>query len=157
MNKNCLHISRWLLLPLLAMAIVAHGQTSAKPPLSVSGKWRLSWQARIGMEQGTLVLEQSGTKLNGSFHSELGTPVVSGTMQEQNISFKLGFAGDHPFAIVFTGRVDGNKMNGKFALDGMADGYDQHGENVQPTNYSWKATLLEDHAGRPQEPSAPIP
>src|ERR1700730_14678621 len=119
MNKNSLLICRWLLLPVLAVAAVAQGQTSAKPPVSVSGKWRLSWQARIGTEQGTLVLEQSGTKLNGSSHSELGPPVVSGTIQEESISFKLGFAGDHPFAIVFTGRVDGNKMNGKFALDGM--------------------------------------
>jgi hypothetical protein len=157
MNKNSLRISRWLLLPILTTAVIAQSQASGKPPVSVSGKWQLSWQARIGVEQGTLVLQQSGNKLNGSFHSELGTPVVSGTMQDSNISFKLGFAGDHPFAVVFTGKVDGNKMNGRFALDGMADGYDQHGENVQPTNYSWKASLLEDHAGRQQEPLVRIP
>jgi hypothetical protein len=153
MNKNSLLISRWLLLPILTAAVIAQSQGSRKPPVSVSGKWQLSWQARIGEEQGTLLLQQSGTKLSGSFHSELGTPVVSGTMQEENISFKLGFAGDHPFAIVFTGKVDGNRMKGKFALDGMADGYDQHGENVQPTNYSWTASLLEDRAGRQPEHS----
>jgi hypothetical protein len=156
MNKHSLLISRWLLLTILTTAAIAQGQAPGKPPVSVSGKWQLSWQARIGEEQGILVLQQTGTKLNGSFHSELGTPVVSGTMQEENISFKLGFAGDHPFAIVFTGKVDGNRMKGKFALDGMADGYDQHGENVQPTNYSWKASLLEDHAGRQQDPSVRI-
>lgn len=157
MNKNTLLISRWLLLPILTTAVIAQSQASGKPPVSVSGKWQLSWQARIGVEQGTLVLQQSGNKLNGSFRSELGTPVVSGTIEDENISLKLGFAGNHAFAIVFTGKVDGNKMNGRFTLDGMADGYDQHGENVQPTNYSWKASLLEDHAGRQQEPSARIP
>jgi hypothetical protein len=157
MNKNTLLISRWLLLPILTTAVIAQSQASGKPPVSVSGKWQLSWQARIGVEQGTLVLQQSGNKLNGSFHSELGTPVVSGTIEDESISFKLGFAGNHAFAIVFTGKVDGSKMNGRFTLDGMADGYDQHGENVQPTNYSWKASLLEDHAGRQQGPSARIP
>jgi hypothetical protein len=142
MNRNLLAVRFFVFLQIACLAAFAQSQPSPKPSLNVGGKWQLSWQARIGTEKGVLSLQQNGTKLNGSFHSELGSPVVSGTIQDENISFKLQFEGVHPFVIVFTGRVEDNKMNGKFAIDGMMDGYDQHGENVQPTNYSWTAIPL---------------
>jgi hypothetical protein len=143
MNKKLLPIPWFVFLQIISLAAVAQNGPSSKPRFDVGGKWQLSWQARIGMEKGTLALQQNGTKLEGRFHSELGSPAVSGTIKGQNISFKLLFNAPHPFAITFTGRVDGNKMNGQFELDGLADGYDQHGENVQTINYSWTATLLE--------------
>ncbi|HEX4427403.1 MAG TPA: hypothetical protein VH079_18525 [Terriglobales bacterium] len=148
MNKNLLAIPFLVLLQITCLAAFAQSQSSPKPSLNVEGKWQLSWQARIGTERGGLSLQRNGTKLNGSFHSELGSPAVSGTIEDENISFKLQFEGVHPFAIVFTGKVEQNKMNGKFAIDGMMDGYDQHGENVQPTNYSWSAIRPEIKAAQ---------
>lgn len=143
MNRKLIPLSLLVLVQIICLAAVAQNEPSPKALLNVRGKWQLSWQARIGMEKGTLALQQNGTKLEGRFHSELGSPAVSGTIKEQNISFKLLFDAPHPFAITFTGKVDGGKMNGQFELDGLADGYDQHGENVQAINYSWTATLLE--------------
>ncbi len=143
MNKKLLCVPLFVLLQIISLAAVAQNQPSPKPLLNVRGKWGLAWQARIGIEKGILSLQQNGAKLAGSFQSELGSPAVSGTINGQNISFKLQFEGTHPFAITFTGKVDGGKMSGKFELDGLADGYDQHGENVQAINYSWTATLLE--------------
>jgi hypothetical protein len=139
MNRKLLVVRFLVFLQITCLVTFTQTQSSSKTALDVEGKWQLSWRARIGTEKGVLSLERNGTKLNGSFHSELGSPIVSGTIQDENISFKLQFEGAHPFAIVFIGKVEGSKMDGKFAIDGMMDGYDQHGENVQPTNYSWSA------------------
>jgi hypothetical protein len=143
-NKNLLAVRFLVFLQIACLAASAQTQPPSKTALNVAGKWQLSWQARIGTEKGLLSLERNGAKLSGSFHSELGSPIVSGTIQDGNISFKLQFEGAHPFAIVFNGKVEENKMGGKFAIDGMMDGYDQHGENVQPTNYSWSAIPAKD-------------
>jgi hypothetical protein len=143
MNRYFLAARFLLLLQIVCLSAFAQNQPSPRTSTSVDGKWQLSWQARIGLEKGVLTLQQNDAKLGGNFHSELGSPTVSGSIQGQNISFELHFEGKRPFAIAFTGKVDGSKMSGKFAIDGMMDGYDQHGENVQPTNYSWTATALD--------------
>lgn len=156
MNQNFPRIS-WLMfvsMIFLSACLAASAETlpSSITAVNVAGKWELTWQARIGETQGILKLQQNGPKLNGSFQSPLGSPSVSGTIEGQSISFKLQFEGNHPFSIAFTGKTDGHKMSGKFDLPGMGDGYDQHGENAQPTNYSWTATPLEDLTEQPQKP-----
>ena len=128
----------WFCLPLLLLAssLAALGQ---EKPTNIAGKWQLSWEARIGTERDMILFDQVESKLTGSMQARLGTPKVSGTVDGGNVSFKLQFSGAQPFALVFTGTVDGDKMAGKFEIEGVKDGYDWHGENVRPTNYSWTA------------------
>jgi hypothetical protein len=152
MNKSVVAVFLYMSLQIVGLPAFAQSQ----PSLSVEGKWQLSWQARMGMEKGVLTLQQTGVKLRGNFHSELGSPTVSGAIQGQNISFELHFEGKQHFAIAFTGKIDGAKMNGKFVIDGMMDGYDQHGENVQPTNYSWTATALDGKQGAEEKSSEDV-
>ena len=136
-----------VILPLLLLlvTVAAFGQDR---PLNVAGKWQLSWEARIGTERGTLQLEQDGLKLCGTFQAKLGSPKVSGTLDGYSISLILDFPGPQPFTLVFTGLVDtdktGNKMAGKFSIQNVSDGYDWHGENARPTNYSWTAIQQSD-------------
>jgi hypothetical protein len=106
-------------------------------PVNVTGKWQISWEARIGTEQGVVQFQQTGKALTGTFQGGHGAPKVSGNLEGKDILFTLEFPGSHPFTIVFSGSVSDDKMAGKFHLQGMEDGYDWHGENARSTNYSW--------------------
>ncbi len=126
---------------MLTSGFAAAGEN--KPP-SVNGKWQISWEARIGTEGATMQLEQSETKLTGTFQGHLGAPNISGTIEGKNVRLNLDFPGIHPFTLVFTGVIDGDKMGGKFDIQGVKDGYDWHGENARPSNYSWTAVRQPD-------------
>jgi hypothetical protein len=124
-----------LLLAFLTSSFAAVGEDK---PVSVMGKWQLSWEARLGTERGTMQLDQADSKLTGSFQGHLSSK-ISGSIKDKSIRLNLDFAGAHPFTLVFTGTVDGDKMAGKFEIQGVKDGYDWHGENASPSNYSWTA------------------
>jgi autotransporter translocation and assembly factor TamB len=134
--------SRWRYFWLLVFTLMfGHASVSetAGTPVSVSGKWQVSWEARLGTAHGTVKLEQVESKLSGRYQGQLGTPKVSGTIEGRNVSFTLDFLGAHPFSLIFKGVVDGDRMAGKFEISGVEGGYDQHGENVRPSNYTWSA------------------
>lgn len=122
---------------------------------NVSGYWQISWEARIGREQGTIQFQQIAGKISGKLKDRLGNPSFSGDIHGQAISFKIPFEESHPFTLSFAGKVEGNKMSGKFEIQDMTDGYDWHGENAHPTDYSWTATRETAPADRAkQNPSA---
>jgi hypothetical protein len=117
-----------------------------KPSTVLSGKWQFSWEARIGTESGTLQLDQADSKLSGSYKGHISAPKVTGTVIGDKVSLSLEFARARPFTIVFTGTVDGDKMAGKFEIEGIKNAYDSHGENVRPSNYSWKAVRISEQS-----------
>jgi hypothetical protein len=132
------------LLPVL-MLTSAFATTADNTALIVTGRWQLSWEARMGTERGALQLEQTDSGLAGSFQGGVfGSPKVSGKVEGKNVILNLEFHRAHSFTLVFTGTVDGDKMTGKFEIQGMNDGYDWHGENARPTNYSWTAVREPD-------------
>jgi autotransporter translocation and assembly factor TamB len=118
-------------------------QAQAKPT-TLTGKWQISWEARIGTERDTIQLDETGSKLTGTFQGKLGDPKVSGNVDGTNISLRLDFPGAKPYSIVFTGTIDGDKMSGKFEIPGVDGAYDFHGENIRPSNYTWSAVRLPD-------------
>ncbi len=128
-----------ILLTLISGCLSIMAQNSAADT-NVGGAWQISWEARIGTERGTLQLQQNASHIVGKLQDRLGDPSFSGNIHGQNIDFKIPFEKAHPFTLSFTGKVEGNKMSGKFEIEGMADGYDWHGENAHPTDYSWAAT-----------------
>jgi hypothetical protein len=115
-------------------------------PVNLTGKWQLSWEARLGTEHGTMQLEQAGSSLTGSYQGHLTCPKISGSVEGKNVSLKLTFPRAHPFTLDFTGTLDGDKMAGKFKIEEVPDGYDWHGENARPSNYSWTAVRQPDPA-----------
>jgi hypothetical protein len=131
----------FVLLLLLATYSASPAQTK---PTNVTGKWQISWEARIGTERDAIQLEQTDSKLTGTFQGKLGNPKVSGNVDGANISLRLDFPGAKPYSIVFTGTTDGDKMSGKFELPGVDAAYDFHGENIRPSNYTWSAVRLLD-------------
>jgi hypothetical protein len=123
-------------------------------PVNVSGKWQISWEARIGTERDTIQLEQTESKLTGTFQGKLGTPKVSGNVDGAHITLRLDFPGPQPYTLLFTGTVDADKMSGKFEVPGVDKAYDWHGENVRPTNYTWSAIRQSDAHQADQAPSS---
>jgi hypothetical protein len=115
-------------------------------PATLTGKWQLSWEARLGTESGTMQLEQVDSTLTGSYHGHLDAPRITGSVDGKNITLKLQFPRAHPFTIIFTGTIKGDKNAGKFAIQEVPDGYDWHGENARPSNYSWTAVRQHDRA-----------
>jgi hypothetical protein len=145
-----------LLFLLLTYCLAATGFAAGEnKPANLTGKWQLSWEARLGTENGTMQLEQVDSTLTGSYHGHLDAPRITGTIDGKNITLKLQFQRAHPFTITFTGTIDGDKMAGKFAIQEVPDGYDWHGENARPSNYSWTAVRQPDPA--PAEGSAAKP
>jgi hypothetical protein len=126
----------------------------ANEPSRVAGTWQISWEARLGMERGTLQLTQKGAKLTGTFHGHGAPCIVTGTIDGSDISFDLNFQAKPKYTLSFTGRLDGDKMNGKFEIAGMKDGYDSHGENVTSTDYTWTAVRQSDQT-QPDQKTPP--
>jgi len=137
--------TQWLCCCLAVLLLTSPFAAGQNNSANVAGKWQLSWEARLGTARGTLQLEQVGSKLTGSFDGgSLGSPKISGTVEGKNITLTLDFQRAHPFTLVFTGTIDGDKMGGKFDIRGVQAGYDSHGENARPSNYSWTAVRQPD-------------
>jgi hypothetical protein len=149
MMKNRLLPRFWLVFLLLISSLATAGENKY---VNLTGKWQLSWEARLGTERGLLQLEQGDSSLAGSFHGHLDAPRITGSVDGKKISLKLEFQRAHPFTLVFTGTVDGDKMAGKFEIQGVPDGYDWHGENAHPSNYSWTAARQPDPTPREDSP-----
>jgi hypothetical protein len=148
---------RWLVSVLIvflwALPVSLAAQTAAQ---NVTGKWQISWEARIGTERDTIDLTQSEGKLSGTFHGKLGPPQVSGNVDGNHITLRLDFPGTQPYSLVFSGVVEGEKMSGKFEVPGVDKAYDWHGENVRPSNYTWSAVRQsEAHAPDPAAATNP--
>ncbi len=145
--KFCqLHVG--LVLFLLAFHFSAASQIK---PVNVTGRWQISWVARVGIERDTIQLEETESKLTGTFYGKLGSPKVSGIVDGTRIALRLDFPGTHPYTLLFTGTIDGEKMKGKLEVPGVDGAYDFHGENVSPTNYTWSAVRQSDtHQSDPE-------
>jgi hypothetical protein len=113
-------------------------------PLDLTGKWNLSWAARLGTEHDPIQLKQTDSKLTGTFLGHLGKPNVSGMVDGKNVTLRLEFAGAQPYTLVFTGTIDGDRMGGKFEIENLPNAYDSHGENATPSNYTWNAVRQPD-------------
>jgi hypothetical protein len=148
----CIHLCLCCLALASSFAFAGEGEAP-----DLAGKWQLSWEARLGTETGTMHLEQADSNLTGSYQGHFSSSKLSGTVQDKNITLNLYFQGAHPFAMVFTGTVDGDKMTGKFSVGGAKDGYDAYGENAHPTNYSWTAVRqlnqTQSHGGQQNQPN----
>ena len=146
-NTTKIGKTSWLCLLLPFLLLMSSFAAAAEShPVNVTGKWQLSWEARLGTERGIMLLEQVGSKIAGRFQGHLRSPKLSGTLSGKSISLNLDFQGARPFTLVFTGTVNGDNMTGKFEIQEVTDGYDWHGENASPTNYSWTAVRQPDEA-----------
>jgi len=116
-------------------------KTSRAQPADVSGDWQVSWEGRLGTAPGTLHLQQDGKKLTGTFKDLHGLSSLSGTVDENRISFDVQFQGAHPFTTRFVGNANGEKIEGTSQAVNVGEGgaFLGHGGEVVNPEHPWKA------------------
>jgi hypothetical protein len=93
---------------LLSGVLLMPGIATAQAPPSLSGTWLLSCPGRAGrVRQVTLHIEQSGSKLSGTFSGPRRSGILSGTAQGGEVSLQMGADGK---SIALTGTTGGNSM-----------------------------------------------
>jgi hypothetical protein len=123
-------------------------------PASLAGTWQMSWQGRRGDEQGTLKIQQDGSKLSGSFDGPRGSSALTGTVQGSQVSFNVQMKGRRTFTVVYTGTVDGDKMSGTIQRqNGEARGGDSGRGEGEPQNRTWTATRQQSNPGSQSRPA----
>ena len=99
----------------------------------------------MGTNPGTLHLQQNGTKLTGTFKDIHGLSSLSGTVDENRITFDVAFQGKYPFSIRFTGTTGGNKIEGSSQAVGVKDeagAFLGHGGEIVHPDHPWSATRM---------------
>jgi hypothetical protein len=123
-------------------------KTAHVPATEVAGSWQVSWQGRLGTEEGVLHLQREGAKLTGTFEDLHGSSPLTGTMDEKTISFDVKFKGTRPFTTRFTGTADGEKITGTSQAVGVEGGgafLGHPGEIVHP-EHPWTAKRVPNQA-----------
>jgi hypothetical protein len=137
-----------LALPMvLALCSLAQDQSSST---SVAGNWQMSWQGRQGTQQGTLQLQQDGSKLTGTLEGPRGSAPITGNLDGNNVSFQAELKGRRgSITLAFTGTLDGDKMNGTFQPQGGHGGRGRRGqgEGGGQQSRTWSATRQSSGSG----------
>ena len=141
MNKYRLYIA---LLFLVAVVVDLSGadSPSGNDTPGVSGKWQLSWQARLGTEQAMVELEQDGSKLRGTFRDLHHSCPLSGSIEGKTISFEVQVEEARPYTIAFKGTVNGDNISGTSQAQniGESKAYLGHGGEIVQPEHPWTAT-----------------
>jgi hypothetical protein len=147
-NKYRLSIALSLFAFVAVLSAAAANSPSGNDALSVSGKWQLSWQARLGTEQATVELEQDGSKLRGTFHDLHHSCPLSGSIEGKTISFEVQFEEARPYTIAFKGIVNGDNISGTSQAQntGTSKAYLGHGGEIIQPEHPWTATRPTDPA-----------
>src|ERR1700678_841318 len=131
-------------------------KTAHVPATEVAGSWQVSWQGRLGTEEGVLHLQREGAKLTGTFEDLHGSSPLTGTMDGKTISFDVKFNGTRPFTTRFTGTADGDKLAGTSQVVGVEGGgafLGHPGEIVHP-EHPWTAKRAQNQATPSSEAAA---
>jgi len=93
---------------LLSGVLAVPGIATAQASPSLSGTWQLSCAGRGGrVRQVRLQIEQSGTKLGGTFSGPRRSGKLSGTAQRGQVALQIGADGK---SVTLTGTTAGNLM-----------------------------------------------
>jgi hypothetical protein len=103
------------------MAVAQAGQAAK---VDVTGKWAFNVETGAGSGTPTMTFKQDGEKLTGHYSGQLGEADLTGTVKEQDITFKFDIdAQGTALAVTYTGTVDGkDAMKGKVDLGGLGEG-----------------------------------
>ena len=81
--------------------------------MSADGTWNLTMQTPMGERRSTLTLSTAGGTLTGSQEAEGNTTDISdGSVNGNDVSWKVAITNPMPLTLTFNGTVDGNSLNG---------------------------------------------
>lgn len=81
--------------------------------MAVDGTWNISLDTPMGTRQATLDLKADGATLSGTQSADGNTgSIQEGTVNGNQISWKIDITNPMPLTLTFTATVDGDKMSG---------------------------------------------
>jgi hypothetical protein len=81
--------------------------------MSADGTWNLTMQTPMGERRSTLTLSTAGGTLTGQQEAEGNTTdIAEGTVNGNDLSWKVSITNPMPLTLTFSGTVDGNSLNG---------------------------------------------
>ena len=81
--------------------------------MSADGTWNLTMQTPMGERRSTLTLSTAGGTLTGSQQAEGDTTdIADGTVNGNDVSWKVSITNPMPLTLTFSGTVDGNTLSG---------------------------------------------
>lgn len=109
-------------------ALQAYAAALVEEPRSASGTWALRVETAMGVGTPTLLLNQDGSTLSGTYRGRFGEGPVKGTLTGDAIDFSTRISGPMGATdLRYTGRVSGDTMSGSLRL-GKRDGGHFSGE-----------------------------
>lgn len=100
----------------LVIALVASGAAADNPPANVAGTWTVSVSGDAGNATQTIVLQQDGNKITGTFKGPRQSGTVDGTVDGNNIKFQVKAR----IPLDYTGTVSGDSMKGTLSGKGKS-------------------------------------
>jgi len=80
---------------------------------AADGTWNLTMQTPMGERRSTLTLSTAGGALTGKQEAEGNTTdIAEGTVNGNELSWKVSITNPMPLTLTFTGTVDGDTLNG---------------------------------------------
>jgi len=85
--------------------------------MTADGNWNLVVSTPMGERQATLSLNTEGTTLNGSQMADGNSvEIFDGTVNGNNISWKISITDPMPMTLEFSGTVNGDALTGSVTL-----------------------------------------
>jgi hypothetical protein len=85
--------------------------------MTADGNWNLVGSTPMSERHGSVSLKTEGTTLQGSQAADgNSTEIFDGTVNGNEISWKVSITNPMPMTLEFTGTVDGNKITGTVKL-----------------------------------------
>jgi hypothetical protein len=81
--------------------------------MAADGTWNLTMQTPMGERRSTLTLSTAGGSLTGKQEAEGNTTdIAEGSVNGNDLSWKVSITNPMPLTLTFNGTVDGNSLNG---------------------------------------------
>ena len=88
--------------------------------MAVDGNWNLTMTTPMGDRQATLSLQSSGSTLTGTQGADGNSgEIFDGTVNGNNVSWKVSITNPMPLTLEFTGTVSGDSMSGEMGIGAM--------------------------------------
>ena len=85
--------------------------------MSADGSWNTTINTPMGAQNGTLILQTSGSELTGKMVGAQGEMALTdGKADGNNLSWKAQMTSPMPMTLEFTATVDGDKISGNVKL-----------------------------------------
>ena len=81
--------------------------------MAADGTWNLTMQTPMGERRSTLTLSTASGTLTGQQEAEGNTTdIAEGTVNGNDLSWKVSITNPMPLTLTFSGTVDGNSLTG---------------------------------------------